>query len=313
MWGDTERWGVICSVVVLGFAVPRFRGGGTDLAGEDALADDFGEEDGGGGGDVEAVGDAEHGDADAEVGIVHEVVGEAVLFAAEAEGDASGEVLLEVEFFGVGGGGHQGEAFGFEPGDGFLRGGDGNGKGEEGAGGGADDVGVVDVGAGVADDDGAGAGGVGTAEHGAEVAGFFDGFADEDEGVFGEVEVAKGAGDLGADGEEAVGALAVGDFLKDGACAGIQFGAERRTAFENVGLVFVFEPEVFAIEEGGGAVGMVEGAADFAVAFGEHEAGIVAVAALAEADDVFDLGIGEACDFCDHRQSIAKRLRRGLR
>ena len=289
----------------MGVAVPGFGGWGGDGAGEDALADGFGEEDGGGGGDVEAVGDAEHGDADAELGVAHEGVGEAVLFAAEAEGDAAGEGLLEVEFFGVGGGGEDGEAVGAEPGEEFFGGGLGDGEGEEGAGGGADDVGVVDVGAGVADDDGGGAGGVGGAEHGAEVAGFLDGFADEEEGVGGELEVLEALGDLGADGEEAIGAFAVGELLEDGLGAGEEVGAEGTAAVDEGGLVFVLEPEVFAVEELGGAVVVLEGAVDFAVAFDEHEPGVVAVSALAELDGGFDAGVGQGCERGNHAGIIA--------
>lgn len=291
--------------MVVGVAVPGFGGWGGEGAGLDALAEGLGEEDGGGGGDVEAVGDAEHGDADAEVGAVHEGFGEAVLLAAEAEGDGAGEVLLEVEFFGVGGGREDGDAARAEPGEELGGGGLGDGEGEEGAGGGAHDVGVVDVGAGVADDDGGGAGGVGGAEDGAEVAGFLDGLADEEEGVGGEGEVGEAFGDLGADGEEAVGAFAVGELLEDGAGAGEEVGAEGAAALDEGGLVLVLEPELLAVEELGGAVGVVEGAADLAVAFDEHEPGVVAVGALAELDGGLDAGVGQGGERGDHAGIIA--------
>jgi hypothetical protein len=107
-----------------------------------ALADDFVEEDGGGGGDVEGVGLSKHGDADQVVGLRHPGAAESVLFGADDDGDGLGHVYVGVVFRGVGGGGDGADAAGAEPGDGVVGGGFGDGDGEERADGGADDVGI---------------------------------------------------------------------------------------------------------------------------------------------------------------------------
>ncbi len=138
-------------------------------------------------------------------------------------------VHLGVVLRGVGAGGEGTDAVLLEPGEGFGGGGFGDGDGEEGADAGADDIGVVDVGAAVADDEGVGPGGIGGAEHGAEVAGLLDVFADDEEGIRRELQIGEGAVDLRAEGEEAFGAVAVGDFHEDGFGAleegDVQFGA----------------------------------------------------------------------------------------
>ena len=268
--------------------------GGSEAAGV-ALADDFVEEDGGGGGDVQGVRLAEHRDADEVVGLGHPGVGEAELLGADDDGDGLGHVDFGVVAGGVGGGGQGADAAGFQPGQGLRGGGFGDGDGEEGADGGADDVGVVEVGAAVADDEGVGPGGVGGAEHGAEVARFFDVFADDEEGGGGEGEVVEAAVDLGAEGEEAFGAVAVGDFEEGGCGAGVDGGPQGGAAGDDGGFVFALV-EVGAVEEAADGDAVVEGALDFAVAFDDEEVAVVAVGALAELDDFFEEGVLEAGD-----------------
>ena len=63
-----------------------------------------------------------------------------------------------------------------KPGQNFIGGGFHNRKGEEGSRAGANDVGIVDVGATVADDHRVDPGGIGRSEDGAEVPGLFNGF-----------------------------------------------------------------------------------------------------------------------------------------
>ncbi len=264
-------------------------------AGWTALADDFVEEDGGGGGDVEGVGLSKHGDADQVVGLRHPGAAESVLFGADDDGDGLGHVYVGVVFRGVGGGGDGADAAGAEPGDGVVGGGFGDGDGEERADGGADDVGVVDVGAAVADDEGVGAGGIGSAQHGAEIAGFFDVLADDEKRIGGQLQVIQGAAGLWAEGEKSFRPVTVGDFAED------RFGALEQgdVLFGAAGDQTGF---VLALIEGGAekeAVDgnpVVEGALDFAIAFDDEESGFVAVGALAQLDDVLDAGVLEAGD-----------------
>lgn len=119
-----------------------------------ALADGFVEEQGGGGGDVERVYLAEHGDPHAFIGLVHPSVAQPELFGSDHEGDSLFHVALCIFPFGVRGGGQGADVARAEPGEGFIGGGFHHGEAEEGADAGSHDVGVVDVGAAIADDDG---------------------------------------------------------------------------------------------------------------------------------------------------------------
>ena len=68
-----------------------------------------------------------------------------------------------------------------EPCDAFLAGAGNGGYGEDGSDGTADEVGVVEVGEGIAHDDGCHACCIGTAEDGSEVTGLLDTLEDDEE------------------------------------------------------------------------------------------------------------------------------------
>ena len=259
------------------------------------MADDFVEENGGGGGDIEGVGLAKHGNSDEFVGLRHPRIAEAKLFGTDDNSDGLGHVDFGVVLGGVGTGGKGTNALFLEPGEGFGGGGFGDGNGEEGADAGAYDVGVVDVSAAVAHDEGMGPGGVGGAKHGAEVAGLFNVLADDEEGDGGKCEVGKGAVDLGAQGEESFRAIAIGDFHEDGIGAfeegDIVFGATG----DEGGFVFALV-EGGAIEELENGNVVVECAFHFSIAFDDEETVVIAVGALAQFDDFFDAFILKAGD-----------------
>jgi len=121
--------------------------------------------------DVERVGIAAHRDAHLQVGPHEPLGGQATVLGAEQDGDRAAQVGVGVGGGGGGGGGHTTDPPLAQPGAdaaGVLL---HDRHREEGAGGGAQHVGVEDVGAGIADDDGVGAGAVGHAQDGAEVAG----------------------------------------------------------------------------------------------------------------------------------------------
>ena len=283
-----------------GFTMPGFGGRRGDLAREDALAHHFREQDGGGSRDIERVGRAQHWDAHAEVGIIHEFGGEAILFAAETERHATGEILLKVELFCVRSGGHDGKAVRLEPREGVLRGGNGNGERKERACGGADDIGIMNVGAGVTHNHCGDTRSISAAEHGAEIARFFNGFADQDKRIGREIEIFERLCDEGACGEEAVGAFAVGNFGKDGLGACIETRAQLLALAHDGGFVLMLKPELFAIKERFRAITMIQRAADFTVALGEHNASIIAVAPLAQLHDLLDFWIRKTSNFGNH-------------
>lgn len=119
------------------------------------------------------------------IGVVHPEVAEAVAFVADEDGGGAGHCGVPVHLVCVWGCCDDVDVVGVEELEDVLVGGDGDGEVEDHAAGGADDVGVEDVDEGFADDEGVDTGGFCGADHVAEVAGFFDGFDDEEEGVVG--------------------------------------------------------------------------------------------------------------------------------
>ena len=236
-----------------------------------------------------------HGDADLFVGGGHPFGAQAELFRANDDGDGAGHVQGGVEFGGVGRGGDGAYALPAEPGNGFRRAGFGQRNGEEGADAGADDVGVVDVRAAVADNQRICSGGIGGAQHGAEVAGFFDVFGHDDEWAGGQAEVGEGAADLRAEGEESFGAVAVSDFSEDGRGAFNELGSFFGATGDERGFVFALV-EFGAIKELEDGDLVVEGAFDFAVAFDNQQRVFVPVGPLAQFDDFLDAGVLQAAD-----------------
>ena len=76
-----------------------------------ALADDFVEEDGGSGGDIEGIGLAKHGDTDEFIGLDHPGIAETELFGADDDGDGLCHIDSGIVLGGVGGGGEGTDTF----------------------------------------------------------------------------------------------------------------------------------------------------------------------------------------------------------
>lgn len=140
-----------------------------------------------------------------------------------------------------------------------------------------------------------GAGGISGAEHGAEIAGLFNVFANDDEGIAGENQVRERPVDLGAEGEEAFGAVTVGNLAEDDVGALEEGDIELGTTGDEGGLVLTLV-EGGAKEELGDGDMVVECALDFTVALDNEQSGGIAVGALAKFDDFLDAGILEAGD-----------------
>ena len=272
---------------------------GGSAGGEVALTDGFVEKNGGRGGDVERVDLAEHGDHDRQVGAGQPEVGEPGLFGADDDRHAAGHVGVGVALVGVRGGGEDADVMFAQPVEDLLILPLGERHRKERARAGADHVGVVDVGAVTADDHAGRAHGVGAAEHRAQVAGFFDGFGDEVETVGAIGQIREGMAAHFGDGEEAFGAVAVGDFFEEvrrEPAHGDALGGE----FFQKGH-FVDAEEVLRREEAfGERHAVLFGAGEFAVAFQQRHAFAVAVAAVAQPDEMLDrlvLGAGDMQKF----------------
>lgn len=157
-----------------------------ELKGLLPLSEGFEEKDGGGDGDVEGVEVTEHRDADVGVGDFPPEVGQAGGFGAHHDRGRLLHIRVVVEGRVLKLRGEYLNMFGLEPGDGLLGGGHGDLPGEYGTDTGPDEVRVVEVGQRIADDDGIGSGGVGTPQHGPEVAGFFDTLKDNHQRILAE-------------------------------------------------------------------------------------------------------------------------------
>ena len=131
------------------------------------LADGLEEEDGGGDGDVERVEAAEHRDADVRIRGAAPGVGEAGGFRAHDKGGRTGHFRIVIPLGILQLGRQDADAACLEPGDDLLAGGGCDLAGEDAPEAGADEVGIVEVREGIAEDDGVGPGGVRAAEHGA--------------------------------------------------------------------------------------------------------------------------------------------------
>ena len=107
------------------------------------------------------------------------------------------------------------------------------------------------------------------------------------------MEVGQRAADLGAEGEEAFGAVAVGDLHEDGIGAFEQRNVPFRAAGDEGGLVLALV-EGGAIEQLQDGDVVVQGALDLAVALDDEEGVFIAVRTLAELDDFLDAGVLEA-------------------
>jgi len=181
----------------------------------EALAHHFVKEKGRGGGDVKGVGGAEHGDAHGEIGLRHPSFAEPILLCPHDDGEGDTEISLRKEKRCVGSGRDDGDLLLLEEREGAGGICFDDGQGEESSDAGADDVGIVDVGGGIADDDGVDPSSIARAEDGAEIARLFDALGDEEKRGFGfgedGSEIAQRAVKLRRNREKAVGSVTVGD------------------------------------------------------------------------------------------------------
>ena len=161
--------------------------------------------------DVQAVGNAEHRQADRGDVLARPGVREARRLAAEHDGDRTPEVGLGVVDGAADAGREHANAGPAEPGEHLRARCAGHGNGEHRPLGRADGVGVEQVGPRVGGDHGVGAGAVGRPEHGPEVARLLDPLDDDDQRVRGQRQgLQRGVRDPG-DRHDPVAAVAVGE------------------------------------------------------------------------------------------------------
>ena len=162
-----------------------------ELKGLLPLSEGFEEKDGGGDGDVEGVEVTEHRDADVGVGGLAPDVGQAGGLCAHHDRGRLLHVRVVVEGRVLELRGEYLNMFGLEPSDGLLGGGHGDLPGEYGTDAGPDEVRIVEVGEGIADDDGIGSGGVSASEHGSEVAWFLHALKDNHQRILAECQAVQ--------------------------------------------------------------------------------------------------------------------------
>ena len=272
------------------------------------MPEGFVEADGGGGGEVEGVGLAGRGDGDFVVGLLLPVFAEAEGFVAHDEGVGLGEILIPEGCAALADGGGGLDVVLLKKCGGLFGLGFDDGHGEEEASGGADDVGVEEVDHGVVAKDGVESEGVGGAEDGAEVSGFFGAFEDEEEGLLRELEVFEGGGVGLGHAKQAVRAFSSGDFFEGvrrefELLAGVLLGGVEK------GLVFLFQ-EFRAEEE------FLEFSAGFEVvfeffgAFDEEASMLVPVPFFPESGEEFDFWVLSTLDeFSVHKARRSRSMR----
>jgi hypothetical protein len=212
---------------------------------------------------------------------------EAVLLGADSDCDGAGEGRFGELEGSVGSSGDDGDGVGFKEREGVLTGGFEDREGEESAYAGADDVGVMDIGSGIADDDSIDAGGVAGAEDGAEIAGLFNAFCDDEKRIFLEGEIFEGQVELWGNGEEAVRTVPIGNFGKDLWRALNQLGAGLVEEGSLVGA----EKKLRAIKKRMRFSLSVESSFELAITFDEEEICFFPFPSFAKLDDLFNFGV----------------------
>ena len=226
-------------------------------------------------------------------------VGEARRFGAHDYGGGTGHVGLVVQRGVLKLGGENLYAVVFEPFDGFFRAAADNRDGEDGAHACAYDVGVVDVGGGVADQQGAGSGGVGAAQRGSEISRLFHRFHHHDERR-------RTVGGAGLKVSEAAFPPLHLRYDAFGAAAVCNFGVDLRRHFEYLaggrkrpagyGLERFGREQFRAPENAAGAEPGREAAFHFPAPFDEEKPPLAAyVGTVPERDGFLDFGIPDRC------------------
>ena len=181
--------------------------------------------------------------------------------------------------------------------------------GEQHPGRGAHDVGIENVGHRIAHDHGVAAGGVRAAQDRAEVAGLLDGFDDQQEGVGRQLKVGQAVFPLRRHGEQAVGTFAVGD-LGEGVLGQLeQLGPGLFRLFDQRGFVLAQKPLGTEIQLLGPDA-LLQRPADLPVALDQEQARVVAVAPLAQLDELFDPGVLKTGDLFRRHGPVLDRINR---
>lgn len=220
------------------------------------------------------------------------------MFGSEDEGDGLAEVGLEKGGGSVWGGEQRGDGAFLEEREDVGGGGAGERQVKEGSLGGADGIGIKRVAERIGEEAGIGSGGIGGAKDGPEIPRFFDTDENDEKWIVGLGQIVKGAIALVGDCEEAVGRLAVGDLGEDlgghgdAGERGRRSGIELVEEIEGLGVGKV----ILGKEEGIDGPVRLQGALAFAEALNEEEALTLAVAVLAQAQEVFNAGILAAGD-----------------
>lgn len=275
------------------------------MADLEALPQRLEKDDGGGGRDVKGVGLAAHGDAHLGGFGGEPEIGEAVLFAAEEQGGGSGEGGVPVCAGGGGCCGDRGDAALAQPEASLIVAAEGTGHGEDGSLRSADGVRVAGVGDGAGEENGVDPGGIGGAEESAQVAGFFDGFDEKDQGRRAKgPQSAKGKLRQAGQTKDAVGAFAVGEPGEGGVGDGGE-GKRGKLGGElaQAGSGGVREEDLER------AHARSDGAGEFALALNEEVALLAAVGAVAQTGEGLDAGIARAGDAVGHGVADEATLR----
>ena len=139
-----------------------------------ALSDGLEEEDGGTDGDVERVEPAQHGDADMCISGTAPHIGESSRLGAHHDSGSLAHVGVVIEMRVLQLGGQDANVMLFQEADALVAGAGHARYGEDGTDGATDKIGIVEVGQGVAHDDGIGLSGIGRAQDGTQIAGLLD-------------------------------------------------------------------------------------------------------------------------------------------
>src|SRR5699024_3327495 len=139
-------------------------------------------------------------------------------------------------------------------------------------------------------------GGIGGAQHRAEVAGLLHPLAEQDEGVRGELDVGERPAGGGHSAEDAVGALPVGDLLEGGTAELDDLGADPTGTLDECGPGGTIEHELRAVEDHPGHDARVEGEAGLLQTLEERAPGALPGAAAAQGDQVLQALVGRGGD-----------------
>jgi hypothetical protein len=125
----------------------------------------------------------------------------------------------------------------------------------------------------------------------AQIAGFLNGFSDDDQGMLGELEICQLTAALRSDDQEPLRTLPIGHLLEDRLGAGIELGPPFPALPDNLRLIQILQVELFAIKEHFGLVSIVQGSLALAIPLHQHLPGLITMRPLAKLDHMLHLRI----------------------